>query len=285
MRISLPLAALRVSTVLSVSLALGLTVGCRRDPNKQKQRYLESGERYAEQGKLKEATIQFANALKVDHNFAEAHYQLSKVLMKQGSVMPAYGELMRTVDLQPNNIHARVDLGNILVAAKQAAKAEEQANAILAIDPNNADAHAVLSGVATIKGDRTEALAQIQKALAIDPNRASFHASLGFLQSSDPATAAAGEDQLRKAVSLDDKNITAHLVLASLLQRKGDIQGAENQTKAAIAADPKNVMARASLAELYVRQNDTAKAETVLHQAAEDLNDSESGAGMLATYY
>ena len=55
--------------------------------------------------------------------------------------------------------------------------------------------------------------------------------------------------------------------------------------KAAIAGDPKNVMARASLAELYLRQNDTAKAEAALRQAAEDLSDSESGAGMLATYY
>src|SRR6201994_4654558 len=101
MKISLPLATRRVSAVLAVSLSLGLTLGCHRDPNKQKQRYLESGIRYADQGKLKEATIQFANALKVDRNFADAHYQLSKVLLKQGSLMPAYGELMRTVDLQP----------------------------------------------------------------------------------------------------------------------------------------------------------------------------------------
>src|SRR5271155_585617 len=106
MRISLALATRRVSAVLAVSLALGLTVGCHRDPNKEKQRYLESGKRYANQGKFKEATIQFANALKVDRNFADAHYQLSKVFMKQGSVMPAYGELMRTVDLQPNNLQA-----------------------------------------------------------------------------------------------------------------------------------------------------------------------------------
>src|SRR6202020_3671788 len=127
MRLSLAPAALRVSAVLAVSLALGLTVGCRRDPNKEKQRYLESGKRYADQGKYKEATIQFANALKVDHNFAEAHYQLSKVLIKQGSMMPAYGELMRTVDLQPHNIPARVDLGNLLVAGGQPATATEQA--------------------------------------------------------------------------------------------------------------------------------------------------------------
>ena len=54
---------------------------------------------------------------------------------------------------------------------------------------------------------------------------------------------------------------------------------------AAIAGDPKNVMARASLAELYMRQNDNAKAEATLRQASEEMSDSESGAGMLATYY
>src|ERR1700720_21305 len=131
MRTTLPLAARRISAVLAVSLALGLTAGCHRDPNKQKLRYLESGKRYADQGKLKEATIQFANALKVDRNFAEAHYQLSKVFLKQGSLMPAYAELMRTVDLQPKNIQARIDLGNLLIAGKQAARAADQANAVL----------------------------------------------------------------------------------------------------------------------------------------------------------
>ena len=47
--------SLRVSAVLAVSLALGLTTGCHRDPNKLKQRYLDSGKRYADQGKLMEA--------------------------------------------------------------------------------------------------------------------------------------------------------------------------------------------------------------------------------------
>jgi len=199
--------------------------------------------------------------------------------------MPAYAELMRTVDLHPKIFKRASTSATFWLAGKQTARAVDQANAILAIDPNNADAHALLSGVAISNGDRAEALVQIQRALAIDPNRASFHASLGFLQSTDPATAVAGEDQLRKAVSLDNKNVTAHLVLASLLQRKGDFQGAQDEMKAAIAADPKNIVARASLAELYLHQNDTAKGEEILRQTAEDLSDSEGGAGMLATYY
>ena len=147
MRISLTPAS-RISAVLAVSLALGFTAGCHRDPNQQKQRYLESGKRYANQGKNKEAAIQFSNALKVDHNFAEAHYQLSKVYLKQGSVLAAFQELRRTVDLRPNNLQARADLGNMYLAGRLPDKAAEQAEAILAIDSNNADAIALLAGVA-----------------------------------------------------------------------------------------------------------------------------------------
>src|SRR6202453_4957328 len=113
MRISLTPAP-RVSAVLAVSLALGFTAGCHRDPNKQKQRYLESGKRYADEGKTKEAVIPVSNALNVDRNFAEAHYKLYKTYLKQGAVLPASQELKRTVDLQPINLQARADLVNML---------------------------------------------------------------------------------------------------------------------------------------------------------------------------
>ena len=146
--------AFRVMAALSVSLVLGSALGCHRDPNVQKQKYLESGKRYAKDAKYKEATIQFSNALKVDRNFADAHYELAKAYMKTNSMVQAYAELMRTVDLQPTNVAARIDLGNLLLAGGQAPRAAEQANAVLAIQSNNGDAHALLSSVAASKDDR-----------------------------------------------------------------------------------------------------------------------------------
>ena len=285
MRTQLASRWLRIPTVLTVSLALGLTAGCSRDPNKQKQKYLESGKRYAADNKLKEATIQFSNALRVDHNFAAAHYELAKVYVKQGNMLPAYAELLRTVDLQPSNVQARIDLGNMLLAGRQPDRASDQAKAVLAIDSKNADAYALLSSVAATKGDRTEALAQIQHALSIDPNRANFHTALGLLQASDPAAEPAAEEQLRKAVSLDPKNATSHIALAAVLEKKGDLAGALQSMQEAVVADPKNVTARLDLGRIYLRQGDKAKAEETFRQAADDLNDSPIGANLLESYY
>src|SRR5580693_6348724 len=92
----------RVSALLVVSLALVFTAGCNRDPNVRKQKYLESGKRYETAGKYKEAAIQFSNALKLDKNFAPAHYELAKTYLNMNTIMPGYSELMKTVELDPS---------------------------------------------------------------------------------------------------------------------------------------------------------------------------------------
>jgi Tfp pilus assembly protein PilF len=285
MRKSLVTTAFRISTFLAASLILGSTFGCHRDPNVQKQKYLESGKRYANEGKYKEATIQFANALKVDHNFAEAHYQLAQAYLKTQAMMPAYAELMRTVDLQPTNLKARIDLGNLLLAGGQADRATQQANTVLATQSNNADAHALLSSIAASKGDRATALAEIQQAISIDSTKSAYHTALGMLQSSDPASAASAEDQLHKAVELDPKNVSAHLVLSALLEKKGDMPGALAQAQAAVTADPKSPVARGSLIGVYIRQGDKAKAEETARLAADELSENLEAAQMPRLFY
>lgn len=262
-----------------------LSQGCTRDPNVRKVKYLNSGKAYAAQGKEKEAIIQFSNAIKIDPHYADAHFQLAKAYLKTGSVMGAYSELRHTVDLDPKNVEARLDLGQILLAGHQSEKSLEQANAILAIDPKNADAWGLKSGIALANNDHAEALKDIQQALQYAPNRAAFHAQLGLIQGSDPATAKDAEAQVQEAVNLDPKNAPAHLLLSSMLQRKGDTAGAIAQAQAATQADPKNIRAWATLAALYYKSGNKQQAESTLMQATNILHDTPEGANLLSTYY
>jgi tetratricopeptide (TPR) repeat protein len=275
----------RVSVVMGTAVLSLLMLGCTRDPNVRKAKYLASGKNYAAQGKEKEAIIQFSNAIKIDPHYAAAHFELAKAYLKTGSALGAYTELRRTVEFDPKNVEARLDLGQLYLAGHQYPKAAEQANAILAINPNDADAYALLSGVALATGNRAEALKNVQQALAIDPNRATFHAQLGMIQGSDPDTAGAGEDQLQKAVSLDPKNVAAHLLLAEMLEKKGDTAGALQNAQAATQADPKSGRAWLMLAGIYYRSGDKPKAEATLMQATDNLHDTEQGADLLRAYY
>jgi tetratricopeptide (TPR) repeat protein len=280
-----PVHIVRISAMLVVSLALVFTVGCHRDPNVRKQKYLESGKRYEASGKYKEATIQFSNAIKLDKSFAPAYYELAKTYLKMDSLQPAYGALLKTIDLDPQNVDAHITLGNIYLAGHAIPKAEAQARDVLGINPNNADAYALLAGVAQGKGDTAEAIKNIQRALEIEPNRSSFHSALAILEVRNPDGEAGAEQELTKAASLDPKSPTPHLLLAGLLEKKGDHQGAEQQLIAAIGADPKNLQARGALASLYIRTGDNAKAEQTLLQAVNDLPDVQGASTLLAEYY
>src|ERR1700751_1193208 len=95
---------------LGLVLAMAITsfVACSRDPNVRKQKYFESGQRYFEKGKYREAAIQFSNAVQVDPRYAEAHYQLAQTFLKLQQWTPAYQELARDIELQPDNYQAHI---------------------------------------------------------------------------------------------------------------------------------------------------------------------------------
>ena len=158
----------------------------------------------------------------------------------------AYGELARTVDLQPTNYKARIDLGNLLLAGGKTDDAQVQANAVMAAQPNNPDVHALLSAIAVRRGQKDQALTEIQRALELDPNRAAFHEDLALLQAGDPTKASSVEDELKKAVALDPKSVNAKLLLAAFYAKNSRWPEAEKVSWDAVATDPKSLSARAN---------------------------------------
>jgi predicted Zn-dependent protease len=274
-----------ILSVVTLFVAAGLLAGCHGDPNVRKQKYLESGKRYSADGKYREATIQLSNALKIDKNFGDAHYELGLAYLHLGQVNAAYSELKRTVDLQPTNYKARINLGNLLLAGGKTDDAQAQANVVLAAQPNNADVHAMLAAIDIRRGQRDEALTEINRALELEPNRAAFHEDIALIQASDPSKASSVEDELKKSVALDPKSVNAKLLLAAFYAKDGRMPEAEQVSKDAVTTDPKSVSARGRLAQIYLKEGNTAKAEEVLRQASNDLADNPQGVQMLGDYY
>src|ERR1700688_3161100 len=97
----------RILGLLILGSALMLMAGCLRDPNVRKQKYLASGNSYFDQGKYREATIQYLNAIQIDKGFVDAHYRLAQSYARQGIWAGAYQELLQTANLQPDNLRAQ----------------------------------------------------------------------------------------------------------------------------------------------------------------------------------
>ena len=271
--------------VIALFLSLALISGCHRDPNVRKHKYLESGQRYSAQGKDREAVIQFSNALKIDRNFADAHYALAETYLHMGVLNGAFIELKRTVDLQPANSKARIELGDIYLAGNKIDDAQAQAAAVMAAEPNNADVHALLSRIAAKRGQSDLALTEIHRALELAPNEASLHEILALLEVRDPNQSASVEDELKKAAALDPKSVNAKLLLVSYYIKNSRWPEAEQASRNAIATDPKNLSARESLAQVFLRQGNQSKAEEALRQTSNDLPDNPRGVRILADYY
>ena len=118
-------------------LAMAL-VGCSRNPQVAKQKYLDKGKAYAQKGKYNEAEIEFENAIQIDSQFEPAHYELALCYLKQGALQRAYVELTRAVQIAPGDLKAQLELADLLLAGRKASDARDHAEIVLKSDPQNA---------------------------------------------------------------------------------------------------------------------------------------------------
>src|SRR5258708_11294780 len=168
--------------LLIVCVVTGLFTGCSRDPNVRKQKFLESGNRYRDKGKFREAAIQYSNALQMDTRFAEAHYQLGEAYLKLRDYNRAYAELSRAVELVPDNYPAHVELANLLIGARQPKQAQVHLDLLREKQPNNPDTHLAWANFYASQDNLGSALQEMQKGIAADPARADSYFSLALLQ-------------------------------------------------------------------------------------------------------
>lgn len=274
------------TTLTAACLLAAMFTGCSRDPNVRKQKYFESGQRYYEKGKYREAAIQFENAVQVDSRFADAHYHLALTEMKLQQWPEAFQQLLRTVEIQPEYYAAHLDIANLLLATRppQLKEAKEHIDLLLQKQGNNADVHVALANYYAAMNDLPAALTAMQDALKIDQNRSESYLNLALLQVRAQQWEAA-EGSYRKAVEIDPKSSNALISLGNFYQLRGRFPEAEQQFRAAIAAAPADPEPRGSMARLYMAENKPDQAEAFLKEAKGNFPDNSLGYRMLGDYY
>lgn len=274
--------SLRLLAVVFVISAL--FTGCTRDPNARKQKFLESGNRYAKQGKLREAEIQYANALQIDPRFAEAHYQLAETSLKLKDYNRAYAELSRTTDLAPDNYSAQADLANLLISARDLKQAQPHLDVLREKQPDSADTHLAWANMYAAQGDLQTALEETQKGVAADPGHPDSYLNLAILQLRTNQFDQA-EASLKKAAELGPKQMNVQLALGGFYQGRNRFPEAEAQFKHAIDVDPKDPAPYAAYVRLLMTEGKKADAESFLKQTKNDFPDNSEGYRMLGDFY
>src|SRR5262245_8631996 len=99
----------RRSTALCWCAALAVVaVSCRKDPEKLKQEFFASAEKYVAENKYQEAIVQYRNAISTDPRFGEAHYRIAEAFTHEQNLRQALIEYIRAADLMPTNVEAQL---------------------------------------------------------------------------------------------------------------------------------------------------------------------------------
>ena len=243
-----------------IAIVLAVLVGftsCSRDPNVVKKRYLESGNKYFEKGRYKEASIQYRNALKRDPKYGPAYYKLGLVGLKAGDVTGAVAALRRAVELippdQPDHWDATVKLSEIYLTVARGEKSymdevEKFAKDLLKRDPDSYDGHRLIGDLSYTRA--TEAI----RSKPPRPEEA-----LALL---DVAT-----QEYTKADSVKPGQILVWMQLARTRTAKSDLPAAEAYYRRVIDKDKTFQNSYTELYRLLLYQKRPADAEQVLKLA------------------
>src|SRR5262245_16368371 len=103
------------SCLLTGLVCLALTAfACTTDPAVRKQRYLDRGNQYFDQGKYAEAIIEYRNAVGIDPSFGPARKRLAESYARTGDDRAAFAETIRAADLLPSDVGVQLSAGALL---------------------------------------------------------------------------------------------------------------------------------------------------------------------------
>jgi putative PEP-CTERM system TPR-repeat lipoprotein len=273
-------------TIALRSFSLVLLIGsaaCRLDPASARQRFLESGDRYAAAGKFSEAAIEYRNAVQKDPLAGNIRAKLADASLQTGDIAGALREYVRAADLLAEDANVQLKAGNLLLLAGRFDDAKARAEKVLAKDARNVDAQILLANAHAGLKDLDAAVAQIEDALRVDPDRSGTYSNLGALELSRGKRDAAAK-AFKRAVELEPRSVAARLALGNFHWLTGDQLAAEDSLKQALALEPTNALTNRILASFYIATNRRADAEQPL-KTVFDVAKTPAAALSLAEYY
>lgn len=271
-------------------------MSCNRDPNYLKQKYLQSGIKYFDGGRYKEASIMFRKSVEADRKFGPAYYHLALTDLKLGQVANAVPAFRRAHELlKPGTADADdadLKLSEIMILAAQAQEnndaiikeVQQTVDGLLKRDPNSWEGHkltgdlAMLATAKLYRGTRVEdakkelgtAIAEYRQALKAKPGDPVITLALGRTLVVDGENAEA-LGLFKSIVDKDKNNLNGYYEMyrVDLSQRK--LPEAEAVLKDAIRNNPKDTQLRLTLAQFYYGSGKRPELVSQLNQMKADL--------------
>ena len=172
---------------LMALLGLMLLPACNRDPKVVSRKYVDSGNKYFDRGRYKEASIMYRRALGKDMRYADAWYRLGLTNLKLGLPGEARRDFSRAMEIDPRNIDAIVKLGDLdmvfYLLDPQANRAlladmKDLAQQLFKKDAKSFEGLRLSGYIALLEKDRKTAVQKFEQANQIKPDQPELVLSL-----------------------------------------------------------------------------------------------------------
>lgn len=270
-------------TLLLLATLVG-AAGCSRDLGARKQKYLQSGNRYFNNGRFQEAVIEYKNSIQIDPRFAEGYYRLGLALIQEQQWQSAAQSLGRAIELAPDNLDARLQLSNILVAAAQYADAKTQAKEVLERDPKRASAHLVIGQVYLQQKHYVEAKEEFEQAAQLVPQDPVPYGNLGLTELLSGKFDAA-EKNFRKALELKPDEPQSFVNLANFYRSQREPARAEEVLREGMTRNAEAISLPLAIADLYMYEDRVSESKALLDQIEANEHKFPDGRRQVADFY
>ena len=280
----------------ALALAALSLIACNRDPNYLKQKYLQSGIKWFDSGRYKEASIMFRKSIEADRKFGPAYYHLALTDLKDGAVASAVPALRRAHELlKPGTDEANdtdLKLSEIIIIAAQSQEnndaliKEVQGNVdgLLKRNPKGWEGHKLsgdlhmLQTAKLYRGGKLEdakreignAIAEYRQALTGKSGDPIITLALGRTLVVDGENDEA-ENMFKTLVAKDKNNLNAYYELYRIYLTEKNVPKAEEILKSAVQNNPKDTTARLTLAQFYFGTSKRTELVALLDQMKNDL--------------
>jgi len=283
---------------LALLFAALMLASCNRDPNYLKQQYVQRGNQFMKNGKLKEAEIMYKKAVTTDRKYGEAYYRLALAYLKEGNGVASVRPFRVAVELlqrgTPESNDAMLKLGELEASAvpgfdkpEQLVKdVQEFADDLLKRNPNSWEGHKLKGDLALLgvrkamqeskgpeaKAALADAIKEFRASLQSNPSEYQTSLSLGRVLELDGQVAEA-ETIFTGLIQKEKNNSAAYLDLYQLYLAERKLPEAESTLKKAISNNPKDTRMRLELARYYLATNRRPELLAMLDGMKSNLKD------------
>ena len=201
------------------------------------------------QGKYSDAVNSYRNALEIDPNVAEIHFNLGVVRGHLGLAEEALSSYRKALSLKPNLTPAWFNLGFALQIKGHWEEAADCYRKAIKLEPGFYEAYGNLGVVLQKQGELEKAISNYRKALAISPHAMGYF-NLGTALRDEGKHEEASQSYL-KALALKPNYADAHNNLGEIFRDQGNMQDAILCYQNALDIDPDHPNANYNMGEFH----------------------------------